>query len=277
MRRMLRHPSATLGLIVLSFVVIVAIIGLFWTPYDPYAVAPRQKFLPPDAVHLMGTDQYGRDILSRIMYGGHLTLLTGFLSIAMALSIGITFGVVGGWVGGRTDLTIVAVMDILLAFPAVLLALGIVAVLGGSVTNVIVAVGIATIPVFNRVARAAVLSVTARPYVRAAVAMGCSDRQIIVRHVLPNVAGPLVVLTAITIAGAILIGSALSFLGLGAPPPEPEWGVMLNDARAYMQLGWWLTVMPGVAIALTVLALNLLGDGLRDLLDPTSRATDIHA
>jgi peptide/nickel transport system permease protein len=124
------------------------------------------------------------------------------------------------------------------------------------------------------VSRAAVLSVTSRPYVRAAIAMGGTDRHIIVRHVLPNIAGPIVVLTAITVAGAILVGSALSFLGLGAPPPSPEWGVMLNDARAYMQHGWWLTVMPGVAIALSVLALNLLGDGMRDVLDPTSRATD---
>lgn len=277
MRRLLRHPSATFGLVILTFIVAVAIVGYFWTPYDPYAVAPRARFLPPDPAHLMGTDQLGRDILSRIMAGAHLTLLTGFLSVAIALSVGATLGVLGAYLGGRTDLAIVASMDILLAFPAVLLALGIVAILGGSVTNVIVAVGIATIPVFNRVSRAAVLSVTARPYVRSAVAMGGTDSHIVIRHVLPNVAGPIVVLTAITIAGAILVGSALSFLGLGAPPPTPEWGVMLNDARAYIQHGWWLTVMPGVAIALTVLALNLLGDGLRDILDPTSHVSDGHA
>lgn len=274
MRRLLRHPSAAAGLAVLAVVVIVSVIGIFWTPDDPYAMAPRERFLPPDVGHLMGTDQYGRDILSRVMAGGHLTLMTGFLSVVIALVIGAGFGIFGAYLGGRVDLAVVAAMDVLLAFPAVLLALGIVAVLGGSITNVIVAVGIATIPVFNRVTRAAVLSVTARPFVRSAVAMGCSDRHIVIRHILPNIAGPLVVLTAITIAGAILVGSALSFLGLGAPPPTPEWGVMLNDARAYMQLGWWLTVMPGIAIALTVLALNVLGDGLRDVLDPTSRPSD---
>lgn len=272
--RVLRHPSALFGLLVLLGVAAVAIIGWAWTPFDPYALAPRERFLPPDAVHLMGTDQYGRDILSRIMAGAHLTLLTGVLSVSIALAVGVTVGVIGAYAGGRVDLGVVAAMDVLLAFPAVLLALGIVAVLGGSVTNVILAVGIATIPLFSRVTRASVLSVTARPYLRAALAMGGTDRHIIVRHVLPNIAGPLVVLTAITVAGAILVGSALSFLGLGAPPPSPEWGVMLNDARAFIQHGWWLTVMPGLAIALTVLALNLLGDGLRDVLDPTSRATD---
>jgi len=272
--RVLRHPSAAFGLTVLVLVVVVAVIGWTLTPYDPYALAPRERFLPPDPVHLMGTDQYGRDILSRIMAGAHLTLLTGILSVCIALGVGVTLGVLGAYAGGRVDLGVVAAMDVLLAFPAVLLALGIVAVLGGSVGNVILAVGIATIPLFSRVTRASVLAVVARPYVRAALAMGGTDRHIIRRHVLPNIAGPLVVLTAITVAGAILVGSALSFLGLGAPPPSPEWGVMLNDARAYIQHGWWLTVMPGLAIALTVLALNLLGDGLRDILDPTSRATD---
>ena len=274
MRRLLRHPSAAFGLAVLLAVVVVSVVGVLWTPHDPYAMAPRERFLPPGPGHLMGTDQYGRDILSRVMVGAHLTLMTGFLSVAIALAIGTSLGILGAYLGGRVDLGVVAVMDVLLAFPAVLLALGIVAVLGGSITNVIIAVGIATIPVFNRVTRAAVLPVTARPFVRSAIAMGCTDRHIVVRHVLPNIAGPLVVLTAITVAGAILVGSALSFLGLGAPPPTPEWGVMLNDARAYMQLGWWLTVMPGLAIALTVLALNVLGDGLRDVLDPTSRPTD---
>ena len=161
-------------------------------------------------------------------------------------------------------------MDILLAFPAVLLALGIVAVLGRSASNVIIAVGIANIPAFARVARASVLGVMVRPHIRSAVALGAGSLRIFLRHVLPNIAGPMIVLTMLTSATAILVGSTLSFLGLGAAPPSPEWGVMLSDARAYMQLGWWLTIVPGSAIALTVLALNLLGDGLRDTLDPTS-------
>jgi peptide/nickel transport system permease protein len=261
-----------LGLIMLAVVVGVSIVGWVVTPYDPTAFDPAARLSGPTWAHPFGTDQFGRDMFSRILAGAHLTLITGLLAVGLALLIGGGLGAIAGYVGGAFDLAVVAAMDILLAFPAVLLALGIVAVLGASGPNVIIAVGIANIPAFARVARASVLAIVSLPYIRAAVAIGSPDRRIIVRHVLPNIAGPMVVLTMMTTATAILVGSTLSFLGLGAAPPTPEWGVMLSDARQYMQLGWWLTVVPGLAIALTVLALNLLGDGMRDLLDPTARA-----
>ncbi|GAA2593955.1 ABC transporter permease [Dactylosporangium fulvum] len=271
MKRYLRHPSFAIGAVLLAVVVVASLIGMIATPHDPTALDPRARLESPSWSYPFGTDQFGRDILSRILAGGHLTLATGLFAVLFGLVIGGTVGCLAGYFGRAVDLSAVAFMDILLAFPAVLLALGIVAILGGSVTNVIIAVGVATVPVFARVARASVLSVMVRPYVKAAVAMGCTHRRILLRHVLPNILGPMLVLTTTTIATAILIGSALSFLGLGAAPPTPEWGVMLSDARAYMRLGWWLTVVPGVAVALVVLALNLLGDGLRDLIDPTSR------
>jgi len=270
-KRLARHPSALVGAVLLLVVVAASLVGMVATPHDPTAVDPLARMQSPTLAYPLGTDQFGRDILSRVLAGGHLTLATAFFSVLFGLFIGGGIGCLAGYFGRTVDLGVVALMDILLAFPAVLLALGIVAILGGSVTNVIVAVGIATVPVFARVARAAVLSVVVRPYVKAAIAMGCTHRRILARHVLPNILGPMLVLTTTTIATAILIGSALSFLGLGAAPPTPEWGVMLSDARAYMQLGWWLTAAPGVALALVVLALNLLGDGLRDLIDPTSR------
>ncbi|WP_238006442.1 ABC transporter permease [Dactylosporangium sp. AC04546] len=271
MKRYLRHPSFAIGAVLLVVVLMASVVGMVTTPHDPTALDPLARLESPSWSHPFGTDQFGRDIFSRILAGGHLTLATGLFAVFLGLVVGGTVGCLAGYFGRAVDLGAVAFMDILLAFPAVLLALGIVAILGGSVTNVIIAVGVATVPVFARVARASVLSVLVRPYVKAAVAMGCSHRRILLRHVLPNILGPMLVLTTTTIATAILIGSALSFLGLGAAPPTPEWGVMLSDARAYMRLGWWLTVVPGVAVALVVLALNLLGDGLRDLIDPTSR------
>ena len=270
MRRLRRHPSALFGLTLFSLIVAMSIVGAISTPFDPTAFATADRLRPPSTTHLFGTDQFGRDIFSRILAGGHLTLLTGLLSVAVALLIGGVLGALGAYVGGAFDLAVVAVMDILLAFPAVLLALGIVAVLGASGQNVIIAVGIANVPAFARVTRASVLAVQSRAYIKSAVALGCSHVRILVRHILPNILGPVVVLAMMTTATAILVGSTLSFLGLGAAPPTPEWGVMLSEARSYMRLGWWLTVAPGVAIAVTVLALNLIGDGMRDVLDPTS-------
>jgi peptide/nickel transport system permease protein len=277
MRILLRHPSGLAGLVFLGIVLIGSLIGWAATPYDPTAFSTGQRFQPPSHAHLLGTDQFGRDIFSRILAGGHLTLTIGLAAVAIALVFGGGIGAIAGFRGGKIDLAVVALMDMLLAFPAVLLALGIVAVLGASATNVIIAVGIANIPTFARVARASVLTVMVLPHVRAAVALGCRDVRIFVRHVLPNIAGPMTVLTMMSTATAILVGSTLSFLGLGAAPPTPEWGVMLSDSRAYAQLGWWLTIMPGVAIAVVVLALNLLGDALRDVLDPTSRTLQVGA
>lgn len=273
MKALLRNPNGAIGLVLLTVVVAASVVGWIGTPHDPTAFDTPNRFLPPSATHPFGTDQFGRDILSRILAGGHQTLLIGLLSVALALVVGGLIGAVAGFRRGGVDLAAVTAMDILLAFPAVLLAMGIAAVLGASSRNVVIAVGIANIPAFARVARASVLSVMVRPYVRAAVALGSGNFRIFFRHVVPNIAGPMIVLTMLTTATAILVGSTLSFLGLGAAPPSPEWGVILSDARAYARLGWWLTIVPGASIAIAVLGLNLLGDGLRDVLDPTSKAT----
>jgi peptide/nickel transport system permease protein len=277
MNRLSRHPSVVVGAVIVAGVVAMAIVGTIATPHDPTAFDSANRFTAPSGAHPFGTDQFGRDILSRILAGSHLTLLTGLLAVALSLIVGGTLGAVAGYVGGAFDLGVVALMDILLAFPAVLLALGIVAVLGPSGTNVIIAVGVANVPAFARVARASVISIRVRPYVKAAIALGCGNVRILVRHIVPNIAGPMIVLTMMSTATAILIGSTLSFLGLGAAPPTPEWGVMLSDSRAYIQLGWWLTVIPGVAVAVTVMGLNLIGDGLRDVLDPTARTRAVAA
>jgi peptide/nickel transport system permease protein len=199
-------------------------------------------------------------------------LAIGLASIVVAVVAGVLLGLPAGFFGGTMDMVIMRFIDVLLAFPSVLLALSIVALLGPSLANVVLAVGIATIPVFTRMVRASVLSVRELPYIESARAIGCTDGRVIGTHILPNILAPLIVLATLNTASAILIGSALSFLGLGPQPPSPEWGAILSEARNYMRLGWWLTVFPGSAIAIAVLALNLLGDGLRDVLDPRMKS-----
>lgn len=268
MRRFMRSGSAVIGAILCAALAIAAIIGLWYTPYNPVEIAPAVRLQPPGPEHLLGTDHFGRDIFSRILAGTHLSLMIGLSSILVAIAAGMLLGLPAGYFGGRVDMVIMRLIDVLLAFPAVLLALSIVALLGASLTNVILAVGLATVPVFTRMVRAAVLSVRGLPYIESARAIGCSDWRLIGTHIVPNILAPLIVLATLNTASAILIGSALSFLGLGPQPPSPEWGAILSEARNYMRLGWWLTIFPGAAIAITVLALNLLGDGLRDVLDP---------
>jgi peptide/nickel transport system permease protein len=255
----------------LAVLLLAALVGIWLTPYEPNAINPTIRLRPPGPGHLLGTDHFGRDIFSRLLAGAHLSLAIGLVSIGLALLAGVLLGLPAGYAGGWLDMAIMRAMDILLAFPSVLLALGIVALLGASLLNVIVAVSISSLPVFTRVVRASVLSAKNVAYVEAARVVGCGDGRIIARHILPNILAPLIVMTTLGAASAILVGSALSFLGLGPQPPTPEWGAMLSEARNYFRLGWWLTVFPGTAIAAAVLALNLLGDGLRDVLDPQLR------
>lgn len=271
MRRFLRSSSALVGATLCILLCAAAIIGMWYTPYDPVQIEPAVRLQPPSVDHWLGTDHFGRDIFSRIVAGAHLSLVIGLASILVAVAAGLLLGLPAGYFGGNVDMLIMRLIDILLAFPSVLLALSIVALLGASLTNVILAVGIATIPVFTRMVRASVLSVRELPYIESARAIGCTDGRLISSHILPNILAPLIVLATLNTASAILIGSALSFLGLGPQPPSPEWGAILSEARNYMRLGWWLTIFPGSAIAITVLALNLLGDGLRDVLDPRMR------
>ena len=268
MRRFLRSRSAVIGFILCALLGIATLVGIWYTPYDPVEIAPAVRLQPPSPQHLLGTDHFGRDIYSRILAGAHLSLAIGLASILVAVVAGLLLGLPAGYFGGRSDMVIMRLIDVLLAFPSVLLALSIVALLGASLSNVILAVGLATVPVFTRMVRASVLSVRGLPSIEAAHAVGCHNGRVLGWHILPNILAPLIILATLNTASAILIGSALSFLGLGPQPPSPEWGAILSEARNYMRLGWWLTVFPGTAIAITVLALNLLGDGLRDVLDP---------
>lgn len=267
-RRFLSHRGGMLGGILLSLLVLVAVFAPWIAPYDPFEVNPMVALMPPSAEHWMGTDTLGRDLMSRVIYGARISLRLGLVAVAIAMSLGVTIGLMSGYYGGWIDNTFMRFVDILLAFPPLVLALIAVFALGPGLTNAMIAVGIAAIPAYARVTRAEVLSAKQNLYVDAAHAVGASHRLVIVRHVLPNIIAPNIVVAALGTGTAILAGSALSFLGLGAQAPIPEWGLMLSQGRGFMRLAWWLTFFPGLGIMLTVMALNLLGDGLRDVLDP---------
>jgi len=255
-------------LIVISFL-LTAILAPYLAPYDPVldgSLADRLK--APTESHLLGTDSQGRDILSRIIYGARVSVQVGVISVGIALVIGTFMGAVAGYYGGWVDNVIMRLVDIMLAFPSVLLAIAITAVLGPELKNAMIAIGVVNIPSFARIVRSTVLSVKSMEYVEAARAIGATDTRIIYRHVLPNSMAPLIVQTTLSIGTAILDAAALSFLGLGAQPPTPEWGAMLSDGRSYLQKAPWVMFFPGMAIMLVVLGFNLLGDGLRDALDP---------
>jgi peptide/nickel transport system permease protein len=220
---------------------------------------------------LLGSDQFGRDVASRVVYGARVSLLVGLISVSIAVAIGAPLGLVSGYYGGRLDALIMRVMDVLLAFPGILLALAIVSVLSPGLGNVMIAVGLAAVPGYARLVRATVLAARENLYVEAARALGGRDGGILVRDILPNVVAPLIVTATLGLGGAILSAAALSFLGLGSQPPQPEWGRMLSEGRDYLREAWWISTFPGVGILLTVLAMNLVGDGLRDVLDPRLR------
>jgi ABC-type dipeptide/oligopeptide/nickel transport system permease subunit len=248
--------------------IICAVFAPAIAPYDPLAIAPWDTLLPPSAEHWMGTDTLGRDMLSRIIYGARVSLRLGLVAVTIAMSLGVIIGSLAGYLGGRIEAVLMRIVDILLAFPSLILALIFVFALGPGLTNAMIAVGIASIPAYARVTRAEVLSAKENLYVQAAEAVGAPNRIIMFRHILPNIIAPNIVIGALGTGIAILAGSALSFLGLGAQAPTPEWGLMLAQGRGFMSLAWWLTFFPGLAIMVTVMALNLLGDGLRDVFDP---------
>lgn len=270
-RRVRTDPIALIASAFLAAVILAAIAAPMLTPYDPLDMYPDQQFQPSGMDHLAGTDFFGRDVATRLFYGGRLTLGIGAIAVLIAALPGTVLGLIAGYYGRWIDRLISWLVDVMLSFPTVLLALTIVAALGPGISNVIVAVGIAGIPNYTRLVRGQVLSARRRPYVRAAVTVGCTDLRVLLRHILPNIFGSIVVLATLDIGWAILNASALSFLGLGVQPPTPEWGTMLNEGRGYLRDAPWVTVAPGLAIALTVLAVNLLGDALRDALDPHRR------
>ena len=270
-RRLRRNVGALLGLFTLAVMVLAAALAPLIAPHDPLAVAPETQLKPPSATYWAGTDLFGRDVFSRLLFGGQVSLSVGIVAVLIASVPGTVLGLIAGYYGSWIDGLVMRVMDLMLSFPGILLALGIVALLGPGLLNVMVAVGIAGIPSYTRLVRSSVLAVKKNLYVRAARTIGCRDGRILLRHILPNVLAPIVVLTTLDIAWAILNASSLSFLGLGAQPPTPEWGAMLSEGRGYMRLAPWITIAPGLAIMLTVLSVNLLGDGLRDAMDPRLR------
>lgn len=267
-RRLRRNWGAMAGLVILILLVLSAVFAPQLTSYNPIKQNLMEAFQSPNSQHWLGTDQFGRDILSRLLYGARISLRIGIVSVGIAGSIGITIGLLAGYYGGWIDIVLSRLIDLLLAFPGILLALVIVSVVGPSLFNVMVAVGISAAPSFARMVRGTVLATRENVYVEAAQAVGASDRIILLRHILPNVLAPVIVLSTLGIAGAILTGAALSFLGLGAQPPTPEWGAVLSDGRNHLLRAWWISTFPGLAIMVTVLSINLLGDGLRDALDP---------
>jgi peptide/nickel transport system permease protein len=269
--RFFRSRSALLGGTVLLLIVLAALAAPLISPYDPIKTNQRLSLEQPSLDHVMGTDRFGRDIFSRVVFAGQTSLPIGLVSVAIGVLFGVSVGLLAGYYGGWIDAISMRVVDLLLAFPGILLALAIIAILGGSLTNLMIAVGIAAIPDYVRITRGTVLSVKEREFVLAARVIGCRGPTIMVRHILPNVVAPVIVLATLGMAAAIITGSALSFLGLGIKPPTPEWGNMLADGREFLQHAPWVAFFPGAAIMLTVLSINLLGDGLRDVLDPRMR------
>jgi len=267
-QRLWRNPGAVVGAFILGILILAAFLAPYIGRYDPIAITPADRLQPPNLDHWFGTDAFGRDIFTRVVYGGRISLQVGIISVMIGMMVGVTLGMIAGYFGRMTDSFIMRAIDVMLAFPGILLALAIIAVLGSSLTNVMIAVGIGSIPTFARVARSTVLQSKSEMFVEAAAVVGASTTRILTRHILPNILGPLVVIATLGVAGAIIAGAALSFLGLGAEPPTPEWGLMLSDGRNYLRQAWWITTFPGVAIMITVLSINLLGDGLRDALDP---------
>jgi ABC-type dipeptide/oligopeptide/nickel transport system permease subunit len=266
-----RSTGAVLGAAILVALVAATIAAPWIEPYDPIGVAPKIARQPPSGEHWFGTDQYGRDVLSRVIDGAHISLEMGLAAVFISVVCGTVLGLIAGYNEGIFDSLIMRFVDMLLAFPGILLALAIVAALGASLSNVILAVGIGTIPVYARVVRGTVLSTKHEAYVDAARVIGCSDLRVTLRHILPNITAPVLVLATIGVAYSILNGSALSFLGLGVSAPTAEWGLMVSEGRSYLRDAWWITTAPGLALAVTVLAMNLVGDGLRDAFDPRTR------
>ncbi len=270
-RHLRKNRMAMLGLAILFLFLITSIFAPFLTPHDPIKLDLVNAMQTPSSENLMGTDWQGRDVFSRILYGGRISLAIGFITVFIGLGVGIPVGTLSGYFGGKFDLFIQRLIDIMLAFPGILLAIVVVAILGVGVEQVMVAVGISTIPIYTRLVRGSVLSVKEEGYIKAARGLGIGDLRIILRHVLPNCLGPIIVMSTFRIATSILWAAGLGFLGLGAQPPDPEWGAMLSRGREYMRAAPYLTTFPGMAIFFMVLGFNLIGDGLRDALDPRSR------
>lgn len=266
--RMKRNRLAMVGLVIIIILVITAIFADYIAPYDYAEQNLANQYQTPNAEHWFGTDELGRDIFSRVVYGSRVSLRVGFISVSISMTIGVAIGAITGYYGGKIDNILMRFIDIVQALPDILLAIAIMAALGPGLTNLMVAVGIAAIPGYARLVRSSVLSLRDQEFVEAARANGSSDARIILKHIIPNCMAPIIVQATLGVAYAIINAAGLSFIGLGLEPPTPEWGAMLSGGRAYIRDYPHMTLFPGLAIVLTILALNLLGDGLRDALDP---------
>lgn len=270
-KKLAKNKAAMVGAFIVLIFAILAILAPYIAPHDPIHIEMSKKLQTPSAEHWLGTDDKGRDILSRILYGARISLSVGILSTILGAAVGVIMGIVAGYYGRWIDSLIMRICDVLLAFPGILLALAIVSILGASTTNVVIAVAFFAVPTFARIVRGSTLSVKKLEYIDAIRAMGSSDIRIIFKHILPNIVSPIIVQATLYIASAIITASALSFLGMGTQPPTPEWGMMLSQGRSYVAQAPHLTLFPGIVILIVVIGFNLFGDGLRDALDPKSK------
>ncbi|MCT4563457.1 MAG: ABC transporter permease [Maledivibacter sp.] len=269
-RRLKKNKMAMLGLAILTILVLAAIFADFIADYDDVVVSMdlTNKLKGPSADHWFGTDEFGRDIFARMVHGARVSLKVGILAVGISIIIGGSLGAVAGYYGGKLDNTVMRIMDIFLAIPSILLAIAIVSALGPSLMNLMIAISVSSVPTYARIVRASVLSIRDQEFIEAAKAIGAKDLRIILKHIIPNALAPVIVQGTLGVASAILSTAGLSFIGLGIQPPAPEWGAMLATGRPYLRYAWHVTTFPGLAIMITILALNLVGDGLRDALDP---------
>jgi len=266
-----KSPTAVAGCVIVALVVLSALFAPWIAPYSPVDMDLYSRLKPPSLKHPLGTDELGRDLLSRIVWGARVSLKVGVISVGIGMTLGVLLGLIGGYFGGVTEKTIFSFVDLLLSMPSLLLALAIVATLGPGITQVMVAVGISLVPAFARVTRGSVLTVKEQNYVLGAKALGASHVDIMARYILPNIITPIIVLATLNCAFALIMEAALSFLGIGVQPPDPTWGSILSDGRMTIRTASWVSTFSGLAITIAVMGFNLLGDGLRDVLDPRMR------
>ena len=268
---LLHQKLALTGITIVGFFLIVALVGPYFAPHGATQQFPGQTLQPPSSEFIMGTDEFGRDVFSRLIYGARISFQVGVIAVGISAAIGIVHGMLAGYIGGWVDSVITLLLDVLVAFPTILLAIALMTALGNSITNVMIAIGLVNAPSFMRIVRGSVLTVRNTTYVEAAVVTGTPVRTIMTRHIFPNVTAPLIVHGSLAFAFAVLSEASLAFLGLGNKPPSPSWGAMVSGSYSVLQLAPWAAIFPGLAIAFTVLGFNLLGDGLRDAMDPKLR------
>ena len=271
LKRLLLNRSASMGAVILLVFLVAAILAPWITSHDPYHIDAAVALRSPSIEFPLGTDHFGRDILTRILYGSRISLTIGLIATGIAALVGMALGLMAGFYGGWVDDLIMRLMDVLLAFPGLVLALVMIVILGPSLFNVMVAVGFSRVPQFARMVRGQVLSVREMDYVSASKATGAGAPRVMARHIMPNILAPVMVLATVGVGTAILQAASLGYLGLGAQPPTPEWGLMLSETRQFLRFAWWTTAFPGIAIMISVIAINLFGDGIRDILDPRLR------